>query len=313
MNGVDPVLELLDLTSREPVEVRSLRVPPAHEAVAVLNGAFLVRGVGPCVVGLCAEDPVQPLLAEELASVVRRHAPDRRQGLAGLHATDRPDDLILVDVVDVLDDVSPAAPVQHDQKSAARPAPGDDGVHFVVPELPSLVRSLGSVPDLTPAGDRPGLVCGSPRFSSIAGMIGRLAVVDAHVASLDVIVERLQARHVPARECLEDGHPGVVGRPSQIQHEVPEEYRHADRELHLRPHVRLPLVPRGERLVDVVFRIDPRVPVAYRLVGRTSVVLPAPGLVGDAVERSESSQRDPVASVDVAVPGRSERLELLCS
>ena len=68
MNGVDPVLELLDLTSREPVEVRSLRVPPAHEAVAVLNGAILVRGVGPCVVGLCAEGPVQPLLAEELAS-----------------------------------------------------------------------------------------------------------------------------------------------------------------------------------------------------------------------------------------------------
>ena len=40
MDGVDPVLELLDLTSREPVEVHSLRVPPAHEAGAVLNGPF---------------------------------------------------------------------------------------------------------------------------------------------------------------------------------------------------------------------------------------------------------------------------------
>ena len=70
MNGVDPVLELLDFPSREAVEVRSFRVPSPDEPVAVLDGAFLVGRVGPRVVGLRLEHAVESPLAQELAAVV---------------------------------------------------------------------------------------------------------------------------------------------------------------------------------------------------------------------------------------------------
>lgn len=56
-------------------------MPPAHEPAAVLDGTLLVRGAGPRAVRLGLEEPVQVLLVEELAAVVGRDAPGRRQGL----------------------------------------------------------------------------------------------------------------------------------------------------------------------------------------------------------------------------------------
>lgn len=50
-------------------------MPSPGEAVANLDGAFLVGGAGPRAAGLGLERAVEQLLVEELAAVVRRHAP----------------------------------------------------------------------------------------------------------------------------------------------------------------------------------------------------------------------------------------------
>ena len=71
---------------RQAVEVGSLWVPPPDDPVAVLDGAFLVGGVGPRVVDLRPEDPVKPALVQELASVVGGDAPDDPQGVPPFHA-----------------------------------------------------------------------------------------------------------------------------------------------------------------------------------------------------------------------------------
>ena len=310
MDGVDPVLEPPELASRELVEVGSLRIPPPDEAVAILDGAFLVGGVGARVVCLGPEGPVEPLLAEEFAAVVRRHAPDRRQCPAGLHAPDRHDDLVLVDVVEVLDDVAPRAAVQHDQQPASGPALRDDGVHLVVPELLRLVRGLRPVPELPPAGDRPCLVCRHPRPSSPAGMVWGLPMEHAHVARLDVVVERLEARHVPARERFYDHHPRVVRRAPELQHGVPEEDGHAYRELHLRAHVAPALADRRACLVYVVLRVCPAVAAPEDRGDSAAPELPLPGGEGDVVDPREVPQRDPGAAVDVPVPGRRQDFSL---
>ena len=51
-------------------EVRALGIPPADEPVAVLDRPFLPGGVGPCVVDVAADDGLDLVRIEELASVV---------------------------------------------------------------------------------------------------------------------------------------------------------------------------------------------------------------------------------------------------
>lgn len=106
-------------------------------------------------------------------------------------------------------------------------------------ELLRLVRRRGPVPDLPPAGDRPRLVRWRPWLPPFAGVVGRLAVEDAAVARLDVVVECPEARDILVGKCLYDALARVVGRAPQLHDEVPEQDRHADRELHARAHVGL--------------------------------------------------------------------------
>ncbi|MCQ2262583.1 MAG: hypothetical protein MJZ42_05450 [Bacteroidales bacterium] len=145
-----------------------------------------------------------------------------------------------------------------------------------------------------------------PWLPPFAGVVGRLAVEDAAVARLDVVVERPEARDILVGKCFYDALARVVGRAPQLHDEVPEQDRHADRELHARAHVGLARPNRLPGLLEVVLGVDPPVAVADRPVGRAAVVFAPPGLVGDAVDPGEVPQRDPAASVDVAVPGDSQ-------
>ena len=70
VDGVDDALEAVHVRRRALAEVRSLRVPPADEAVAVLDGALFPRGVGARVVDVAPDDGLDLVGVEELASVV---------------------------------------------------------------------------------------------------------------------------------------------------------------------------------------------------------------------------------------------------
>ena len=136
-------------------------------------------------------------------------------------------------------------------------------------------------------------------------------MMNAHVSGFDVVVESLQTRDLPIGERLDDGLPGVVRRATKLEHEMPEKDRHPDRDLHLRPHVRLALANGLAGLLKVVLRVDPPVAVADGLVDRAAAVFAPPGLVRDTVDPGESPQRDPPATPDVVVPCRSQYFALL--
>ena len=72
MDRVDDALEPVHVRRRALAEVGSLRVPPADEAVAVLDGTLLPRGVGAGVVDVAPDDCLDLPGVEELAAVVRR-------------------------------------------------------------------------------------------------------------------------------------------------------------------------------------------------------------------------------------------------
>ena len=95
----------------------------------------LGRGVGPCVVDLRPEGPVQAPLAGGFAPVVGGHRADDRQRTPRPHPPDCPDDAVLADVPDALGDVAPAVAVDHHREPPAPAAPRDDGVHPGVSEL----------------------------------------------------------------------------------------------------------------------------------------------------------------------------------
>ena len=60
----------MHVRARAFAEVGSLRVPPADEAVAVLDGTFLPGGVGAGVVDVASGDGLDLPGVEELAAVV---------------------------------------------------------------------------------------------------------------------------------------------------------------------------------------------------------------------------------------------------
>ena len=156
-----------------------------------------------------------------------------------------------------------------------------------MPEFLRVVRLRGSVLDLPPTDNRARFVSWCPRLSLPMRMVRRVSVMNAHVAVLDVVVERLQTRDIPVWERLDDGLPSVVWRATKFEHEMLEEDRHSDRDLHLRPHVRLAFANGLSGLLKVVFRVDPPVAAADRLADRAAAVFAPPGLVGDAVDLGE--------------------------
>ena len=114
VDRVYDALEPVHVRSRAPAEVGSLRVPPADEAVAVLDGPLFPRGVGARVVDIAPDGGLYPLGVEELAAVVGRDG----ERLAPDHSLQRLDDLVLRDVFQLLDDVAPALAVDEDEQSA---------------------------------------------------------------------------------------------------------------------------------------------------------------------------------------------------
>ena len=102
----------------------------------------------------------------------------------------------------------------------------------------------------------------------------------------------------------------VVRGAPELQHRVPEEDGHADRELHGGAHVALALVYGGSCLADVVLWICPAVPLPDDGGCRPSPELPLPRRERDAVDSREVPQRYPRASADVLVPCRAQHLAL---
>ena len=76
VHGVDEAFDLVQPPGGDLAEVRPLGEPPAQDAVAVLDAALLVGGVGPRVEDLGLEGAVEGVLVEELASVVGDDAAD---------------------------------------------------------------------------------------------------------------------------------------------------------------------------------------------------------------------------------------------
>ena len=73
---------------------RLLRVPPPDEAVTVLDGSLLPRGVGAGVVDVAAEDGLDLPGIEELASVVGRDGAHPVEGFARDHPPERGGDIV---------------------------------------------------------------------------------------------------------------------------------------------------------------------------------------------------------------------------
>jgi hypothetical protein len=131
-----------------------------------------------------------------------------------------------------------------------------------------------------------------------------------HRSGIYVVVEGLQAGDVPVRHRLDDHHPRVVRGSPELQHRVPEEDGHADRELHGGAHVAPALVYGGPCLGDVVLRVDPAVALPDDGRGRPAPELALPCREGDLVDAREVPQRYPRAPVDVLVPRGPENLAL---
>ena len=108
----------MHVRSRALAEVGSLRVPPADEAVAVLDGPLFPRGVGARVVDVAPDGGLYPLGVEELAAVVGRDGERLAERLAPDRSLQGLDDLVPRDVFQLLDDVAPALAVDEDEQSA---------------------------------------------------------------------------------------------------------------------------------------------------------------------------------------------------
>ena len=239
MDRVDDALEPVHVRSRALAEVGSLRVPPADEAVAVLDGTLFPRGVGARVVDVAPDDGLYPLGVEELAAVVGRDGERPAERLAPDRSLQGLDDLVLRDVFQLLDDVAPAPAVDEDEQSAGPVRRRDDGVHLVVPEPAAVRGSGGPVVEDEPARDRHGGM--RPRALGLpVRMIGRLAVPDADVAGVDVPVPCRQAGDAPPGHLLLHVAEGVVRREFLLYDVPPEEDGHLVRHQHSGP-----LVHRG--------------------------------------------------------------------
>ena len=104
MDRVDDALEAVHVRRSALAEVGSLRVPPADEAVAVLDGTLFPRGVGARVVDVAPDDGLDLVRVQELAPVVGGDGSHLADSLSGEHPLQGRDDLVLRDVRHELDD-----------------------------------------------------------------------------------------------------------------------------------------------------------------------------------------------------------------
>ncbi len=118
VDRVDDALEPVHVRSRALAEIGSLRVPPADEAVAVLDGPLFPGGLGARAVDVAPDGGLYPLGVEELAAVVGRDGARLAERLAPDRSLQGLDDPVLRDVFQLLDDVAPALAVDEDEQSA---------------------------------------------------------------------------------------------------------------------------------------------------------------------------------------------------
>ena len=135
VHGVDEAFDLVQPPGGDLAEVRPLGEPPAQDAVAVLDAALLVGGVGPRVEDLGLEGAVEGVLVEELASVVGDDAADPSDAPGGPDAADGPPDAGLVDRGELLEPVLAQEAVVGDEDAAASAGARDDRVALQMPGL----------------------------------------------------------------------------------------------------------------------------------------------------------------------------------
>ena len=294
-------------------EVGSLRIPPADEAVAVLDGSLFPRGVGARVVDVAADCGLDLLGVQELASVVGRDGAHIPECLARDHPLQRRDDLVLRDVRQQLDDVPAAHPVDEDEQAAGPVRRRDDGVHLVVPEPAAPIRARGSVVEREAPWDRHGGM-GLRAFRLSARVVRGLSVPDADVSGVYVLVPRRQARDAPPGHLLLHAADGVVRRELLVDNVPFEEEGHLVRHDHLRSLVRVVVVDfvlSHEGVVLCVLASSPVLCVWDGGPGGPAQVLAPPCLVFQAVLCGELPQGDPASRPDDRIPIRGQRLPLL--
>ena len=189
------------------------------------------RGVGARAVDVAPDGGLYPLGVEELAAVVGRDGARPAERLAPDHSLQGPDDLVLRDVFQLLDDVAPAPAVDEDEQPAGPVRRRDDGVHLVVPEPAAPGRARGPVDEDEPARDRHGGM-GLRAFRSFARMVWGVSVPDADVAGVDVPVPCRQAGDAPPGHLLLHVAESVVRREFLLYDVPPEEDGHLVRHQH---------------------------------------------------------------------------------
>ena len=217
-------------------------------------------------------------------------------------------------MVDEFDDVPATLAVDEHQEAARAVRRRDDGVHLVVSEPASVLRSRGTILNLEPTRHRLRRMGFRAAAVALVGMVGRRAVGDADVVGVDVLVPGRDARDVLPWHLLRHDADGIVGGELLVEDVFPEEKRHLIRHQHFRALIRVVLVDLvlcGHRIVLGVLSATPVLRVRDGDSGGSAVVFAPPGLRPQAVLGRELADRDPAFGPDELVPVCGERQTLL--
>ena len=95
-------------------------------------------------------------------------------------------------MIELLNEVETAFTVAKDEQASLSSNAGDDGVHLEMAYFGAVVRLGGALGNLVAAGDGFGGVGHDGFFLAAVVVVWRLAVQDANVAILDVVVKSSQ-------------------------------------------------------------------------------------------------------------------------
>ena len=167
VDGVDDGFQPADVRPGAKAEVRTLRIPSADDAVAVLDGTLLPRSVCSCVVHVASENGFHRLRVEELAPVVGRDGLHVLEQSAPFHPLQGAYHGILRYALDEFDEVFACASVDEDKQTADAAEARDDSVHLEMPRLAPVIRLLWPVLHLETSGHGPCRM----RFRSLAFLL----------------------------------------------------------------------------------------------------------------------------------------------
>ena len=182
VHGVDEALDLVQALRGDLAEIGPFGKPAAQNAVAVLHAALLVGGIGPGVEDLRPEGPVESVLVEKLAAVVRDDAADLADALRGPHAADGPDDALLVDAGELLEPVAARKPVVDDEDASAAAGARDDRVALDMSGRGRGEGLGGELLEFAPSQDGSGRV-GRIALALVLAAVGQVVVRQADVAA----------------------------------------------------------------------------------------------------------------------------------